>query len=186
MFAIYIPLQVRIPRSAASRRAGTWALLIRRISPRAGSGIRIFEGTYFKPGEIVSVADLRPTPRYPVTPLLVEYAGTTGLDARGRPARGHNRALDVRFLWRFDQKRGEFREIARILSEGPEWFGHFEPIVRRELVLPPTNHVQEARMASARVLAALDHELHELDADEARSRVLSFLYDQVTARLVAA
>lgn len=118
-------------------------------------------------------------------PLLIEFAGSTGRDARGWPARGHNRALDLHILWRYDARAGDWQEVARTVSQGAEWFVALEPIVRRELVRPPANYVEEARTASERLLVTIDRELHELDADEARERVLAFLYDQVAARLVA-
>lgn len=176
---------VRIPRSAVSRRARAWALLIRRISPQSSRGLRLFEGTHFKTGAHVDESELRPTPRYPLVPLLIEFAGTTGLDPFGRAARGHNRATDLHILWRYDARLRDWQEIARTVSAGAEWFMHLEPIVRRELVRPPSNYIEEARTASARLVATLDRELYELDADEARVRVLSFMYDQVAARLVA-
>lgn len=176
---------VRIPHSAPSRGARTWALLVRRISPRSSRGLRIFEGTHLKTGSQIDDAALRPTERYPLVPLLIEWAGSTGRDARGRPAWGHSRALHLHILWRYNARVSNWQEVARTATEGADWFLTFEPIVRRELVRPLANYVEEARAASERLIVTIDRELHELDADEARERVLAFLYDQVTARLVA-
>jgi hypothetical protein len=52
---------VRIPHSAASRGAKTWALLIRRISPASGRGLRMFEGTHLRTGSEIEESELRPT-----------------------------------------------------------------------------------------------------------------------------
>ena len=172
---------VRIPRTSGRQKRG-WALLIRRVSPCGG--IRILEGTHLRPGSAVSEADLRPTPEYPVTPLLIEYAGTTGRDSEGRKAHGHNRALDVHILWRYDRPAG-WTEIARVASEGPGWREYFLPIVTREFEKwrsdDPVDHVAEARAASSRICAAIDIELARLEAED-RRRVVSFLYDQIVAR----
>ena len=176
---------IRIPHSSPSRGAMTWALLVRRISPRSSRGLRIFEGTHLKTGSQIEESELRPTERYPLVPLVIEFAGSTGRDARGRPARGHNRSTHLHILWRYDARVSDWQEIIRTVTEGADWFVQFEPIVRRELVRPPANYAEEARTASERLIVTIDRELHELDADEARESVLAFLYDQIVARLVA-
>lgn len=135
----------------------------------------------FRCGSHVELSDLRPTPEYPETPLLLEYAGND------RSGRGHRRSRDIHILWRLNAERGEFEELARCLSQGSEWFDHMAPIARREIergAPKPVNFADEAGAATRRVLALLDDELSALE-DEGRDRVLSFLSDQFTARLVS-
>ncbi len=162
-------MRVSIPRTAPRRAERTYALLILRPSPR----LKIFEGVFLRTGSVIEQAALRPTPHYPEIPLLIEFAGRDG------GGRGHNRSRDIHVLWRF--VAGEWEEIARILSQGSEWFDHLAPIVRRELVRPAVDHVAEARAASGRLAALIDGELSQL-TEEGRERALAFLYDQVAAR----
>lgn len=171
-------MSIRIPRTCPSRGERTWAQLIERVPRRAR--IQIFPGrVYFRTGAQVDERELRPTPSWPATPLLLEYAGSD------RTGRGHNRSNYIHVLWRFDAKRAEFREIARCVTQGPEWFAHLAPIARREIERgsPPVNHVEVAHAVTGRVLALLDGELETLE-DEGRDRVMSFLYDQVVGRLM--
>lgn len=171
---------IRIPRTAARRSERTYALLVlRKARPKA---LRIFKGRLFRTGAYVEESELWPTPHYPRAPLLVEYAGRTGRDANGRRAAGHNRSRDLYVLWRFDAARREWDEVARVETEGPEWFEYFAPIVAREIIPPDVDHVAEARAATGRLAALIDGELDEL-ADEGRDRALGFLYDQIAARL---
>lgn len=141
-------------------------------------GIHFFEGRFFRCGALVDECDLRPTPDYPLVPLLLEFAGND------RTGRGHNRSNDIHVLWRFNAASDDFEELARVFSQGPEWFFGLVPIVKRELHAPPVKYVELAGAVSSRVLAMLDGELEPL-GDEGRARVMSFLYDQFTARLVA-
>lgn len=164
---------IRIPRSAPGRRDRTYAQLILRIPPHPCVP---FEGRFFRCGSTVEDGDLHPTPDYPATPLLVEFAGSD------RTGRGHNRSNDVHVLWRY--RDGHWIELARTLSQGPEWVFHMRPIVERELVAAPIDYAEIAGRVSNRVLELLDQELNEL-AGEGRARVMSFLWDQFTARLVA-
>lgn len=174
---------VRIPRTAARRSERTYALLVLR-KPRS-KALRVFKGRLFQTGAYVEESALWPTPHYPRAPLLIEYAGRTGRDAGGRPARGHNRARDLYILWRFDAARREWDELARTSSEGPEWYEYFAPIVQQEIIPPDVDHVAEARAATGRLAALIDGELDEL-ADEGRGRALGFLYDQIGSRLAEA
>lgn len=172
-------MQIRIPRTAARNSPRTYALLILRKS--RSKALRVFDGRLFQPGQRIDESELWPTPHYPRTPLLVEYAGPTGFDARGRRARGHNRSRDLYILWRFDAARREWQEIARAIADGPEWFEYFRPIVEREIIPPDIDHVAEARAAIGTLAALIDGTLNQL-ANEGRSRALSFLYDEVAAR----
>jgi hypothetical protein len=170
---------VRIPRTALRGAARCYARLVLR--PARSRSLRFFEGRFFKCGAAVEDAALWPTDHYPVTPLLVEYAGSTGRDVRGLPARGHNRARDLYILWRFNLGCREWEEVAQVISEGPEWYEYFRPIVEREIIKPPVDHVTEARAATGRLAALIDGELNQL-ADEGRERALSFLYDEIAMR----
>jgi hypothetical protein len=142
----------------------------------------MFDGPLFRPGSWIEESQLWPTPHSPVYPLLLEWASTTGLQANGKPARGHNRSQDVHVLWRYDRPARQFCEIIRILSEGPEWYESIAPIVARWIVRPPIDHVAEARTATGRLAALMDGVLAEL-TDEGREIALSFFYDQVVARM---
>ena len=88
---------------------------MRRLSPNRA--LRNFEGQLLRSGALVEDSALWPDAHYPLVPLLIEFAGTDGLAANGKPARGHNRARDIRILWRFDRERGEWDEVTRITSE---------------------------------------------------------------------
>jgi hypothetical protein len=132
----------------------------------------------------VDEADLRPTLEFPATPFVIEFAGPTGLDSEGRRAHGHNRALDLHILWRYEGPAG-WKEIASVESEGPEWRDHLFPIVISELArLGPVDHAEKARAASRRVCEAIDKEFGQLE-DEGRRRFVSFLYDQIESRFTA-
>ena len=167
---------IRIPRTAESRRARTYAQLVLRVTTLRGRPS--FEGIFFRCGAAVEEAALRPTPEYPEIPLLIEYAGND------RTGRGHRRSNDIHILWRWNPARREWDEIARMLSQGPEWLHDLAPVVRRRVASPPRRFVELAGDATARVLATLDGELAVLE-DEGRERVMAFLYDQFTARFVA-
>ena len=120
----------RIPRSSPSWREKTFCQLILRLPVRPG--IHFFEGgIYFRCGSSVEESALHPTPEYSETPLLLEYAG------RDHTGRGHNRSNDIHVLWQWNAAESEWRELARVLSRGPEWFHHLAPIVRRELHAQP-------------------------------------------------
>jgi hypothetical protein len=163
---------IPIPRSGG-RREATYAQLILRIR-RSG----LIDGRFFRAGARVEETELWPAPGYPEVPLLLEFAGSD------RAGRGHTRSADIHLLWRYDRARREFDEVARVRSHGAEWFHHLEPIVRRHMIRPPVNHAEEARGASARVLAALEGELDRLE-DEGRDSAIALLYNQVAARFAA-
>lgn len=176
---VFALANVRIPRSSPSRGERSYAQLILRVlhHPR----VRFFDGPLFRCGQLVDESELRPTPDAPLAPLLIEYAGND------RSGWGHRRSNDIHILWRYDAARADWVEIARTLSQGPEWKWNLAPIVRRELgsVAPAPNFVAIARASTDRVLEILDGELDQFD-DEGRARVLSFLYDAFTARLMSA
>ncbi len=173
-------MAVRIPRTAGRHCTRSYALLVLRVG--RNRALRNFEGRLFRAGALVEESALWPTPHYPRIPLLIEFAGTDGLAANGKPAHGHNRARDIRILWRFDRERGEWDEVARIASAGSHWYADLAPIVERELVAPDVDDVGEARSAAGRLAALIDGALNEL-TDEGREHALGFLFDEVAARL---
>lgn len=172
-------MPIRLPRSAGRRSGPSYALLVRRISPNRA--LRNFEGQILRAGALVEESALWPDAHYPRVPLLIEFAGTDGLAANGKPARGHNRARDIRILWRFDRERRAWDEIARIASEGSHWYADLAPIVERELVPADVDHVEDARAIAGRLAALIDGALAEL-TEEGRGHALAFLYDEVAAR----
>jgi hypothetical protein len=176
---------VRIPRTAArgvanSKTERSYALLVLRLG--RNRALRNFEGRLFRCGALVEESALWPAPHYPRVPLLIEYAGRESAAANAKPARGHNRARDIRILWRYDRERGEWDELARILSEGSHWYADLAPIVERELVPPDIDHVSEARAAAGRLAALIDTELGAL-ASEGREHALAFLFDEIAGRI---
>jgi hypothetical protein len=172
-------MPIRLPRSAPRHCGRSYLLLVRRLSPKRA--LRNFEGQLLRPGALVEEAALWPDSHYPLVPLVIEYAGTDGIAANGKPARGHNRARDIRVLWRFDRGRAQWDEVARIASEGSHWYAMLAPLVERELVPAAIDHAQDAREAAGRLAALIDGALAEL-SEEAREHALAFLYDQVAAR----
>jgi hypothetical protein len=172
---------IHLPRSAPGGRGEpTYAQLILRLRRS-----EFIDGPFFRTGARVEETALWPSPAYPEVPLLLEFAGRDR--GEGRNARGHNRAPDIHLLWRYDRARREFDEIASARSYGAEWFHHLAPIIRRHIIRPPANHAEAekaARGASARVLAALEGELDQLE-DEGRDSAIALLYDQVAARFAA-
>ena len=143
--------------------------------------MRNFEGQLLRAGALVEESALWPDSHYPLVPLLIEFAGTDGLAANGKPARGHNRARDIRILWRFDRERGAWDEVTRITSEGSHWYADLAPIVERELVPAPVDHVEDGREVAGRLAALIDGALAEL-TEEGREHALAFLYDEIAAR----
>jgi hypothetical protein len=167
-------LEVRIPHSAVARREPTWALVVRGV--RSSRGLAVFDGAWLRTGSTVQESELRPSPDYPDIPLLIEFAGSD------RTGRGHARSQDIHILWRYDPRRRAWTEIIRTLSEGGEWTADIACAVRRELARPAAGGVENARRTAQKVIEVLDTELGVLDTD-ARTRALSFLYDQFAARL---
>jgi hypothetical protein len=173
-----VPREIRIPQTCTDRRQLTFAQIILRMSPRATP--TIFEGARFRTGSRVTECELRPTPDYPEIPLLLEYAGND------RTGRGHRRSNDIHVLWKFESETSEWIELARVTSQGPEWFEHLGPIMRDHLRGGPNaNEAEVAGKATRRILELMDRELESL-ARDGRERAMSFLYDAFTARLMAA
>jgi hypothetical protein len=174
-------MPIRIPHSSPSRREKTYATLILRVSRR----LPWFEGCHFATGALIDERELHPTPDYPTTPLLVEYAGTDGTKACDGSGWGHKRLSSIHVVWQFDAVRKEWNELARTRSYGSEMFQNLAPLIRQLIAAEatPESERTSAAKASARILETLDSELDRLEHD-GRSHLMSFLYDQFTARMI--
>lgn len=176
-----ITLPCSSPRSARSK----FAKLLRHVDPDADHAFG-FEGVFLRPGATVSDAQLHPSPDYPETPILLEYARGP---AYGIP--GHKRCDSIYILWRYDHHSNEWREIGRAVSVAWEWAIELRPLATRAL--------REARSCSdslqvevmpdipaiaGRITVFLDRELTTLEAPQ-RMKVLGVLHDVFAARLCA-
>jgi hypothetical protein len=168
---------VRIPQSRLSRRDMDYARLLVRIYPRRTMA-NAFDGVLLKPGSLIDEAALWPTPEYPETPILLEYAGN---DHTGR---GHRRSNDIYLLWRYERDRKCWVELVRTTSQGAEWIEHLKPIAILELRRDSLPDAFSAAGVSAAVLAALDRQLELLDPLE-RHLAMAFVYQEFTARALA-
>jgi hypothetical protein len=169
-------VSIRIPRSPSRRGQQGFATLILRISTGPLTG---FDGTHLRRGSSIDYAALWPNPKYPATPLLLEYLGSDG------SGWGHNRSNDVWVLWRFNLEKKEWDQIASVAARGKDWYYSFAPIVRRELAAIALL-IDDATIdaASARVIASLDGELRELIDENDKNRLMARAYNQFTERLV--
>jgi|SRR5215831_12299996 len=170
-------LQVKIPRTWTGRNRDGYALLIRRIMP--SEGFSFLQGRFFRPGRRVDLAELWPTPDYPIVPLVVEFAG------RIRPDDGRRPFPDLHVLWRYNAQRNDWEERIRFIDSGPQWLYDLREILRDEMRRPPIDHAGLAHEAITRVLRVMEGELGELE-DEGRLAALAGLYDHVTSRLCRA
>jgi hypothetical protein len=169
---------VRLPRTAVSRRQKTYAKLIRRVYPRRE--FAAFEGRVFRCGALIDVAELWPDQRYPGAEVghawVLEYAGNDGT------GRGHVRSNDIYVLWRYERKRNAFTEIVRSVSQGKDWLDAIRYVAMREIGRVEIRDPLLAENACGRVLAVLDAELEILTRED-RGLVMSFVYEQFTARV---
>lgn len=168
---------IRLPRSQKGQGL-SFITLIQRICPRRTLG-NVFEGRRLRPGARVREADLKPTPDYPDTPLLLEYAGSD------RSGSGHKRSSHTYILWRFEPSEGKWLELVRVEAEALEWIETIRPVALRNftsraLDLTP---ILRAGEAASRVLIVLEAELEVMDIAD-RAVFLGYLYEQFTARLV--
>lgn len=154
----------------------TFATLLLRVYPRRS--VAAFEGKRLKPGALIDEAELWPTPDYPSTPVLLEYAGN---DHSGW---GHRPSNDIYLLWRYDRERGRWTELARHTGQGAEWQESFKTIAFREIARD-TQPIDAAAAAavSGRVLGVLDSELELLGSAD-RLLVMNYVYQEFSARAV--
>lgn len=172
-----VPLPESSPRSA--RRAKMCFLkLLSAVDPDATHGFG-FKGTFFRPGEVVSCARLRPSLEYPEIPIILEQ----GLaPAHGIP--GHRRCDMVTILWRWDATLRKWRELGRTVSVGCEWAVEMRPLAIRALAEAHGGTVvliDELAIVS-RISEFLDHEVSVLGPSD-RLRLLGVIHDQLAMRL---
>lgn len=169
-------MTIQIPRTAQSRQEVTYAKLIWRVHPDRRFP-DAFEGVLLKPGSSIEYSELWPNEKYPARPLLLEFAGS---DHTGR---GHNRSKQIHVLWRFEPTLGCWVEIARTLSVAAEWILYLKPVALAAIGGPAPPDPEAAARFTGRFLAQFDLEIRELARDD-RHQALSFMYEQVAARLV--
>lgn len=142
-----------------------------------------FEGVLHKPGAEIPERELRPSPEYPETPVLLECAG--------QPPRkwGERRSETVYVVWQYLRQAGGDRrwdEIARASTVGPEWALDLEPAIRRALARPALVRTPaDVAQCAARVLAALERELEPLEHNQ-RAMLLGYVYDEFASRAAEA
>lgn len=139
-------------------------------------------------GAELEESQLWPTDEYPVTPLLLEYAGRD-FDAPleyGPLGTGHRRRPDLRLLWRYNRRKHVWRELARCSSVSRDGIEYLMLIARRELAKQPCPipALEMATRASSHAIEVLDAELAQLDGQE-RALAISQIYDYVVSRAVA-
>lgn len=139
-------------------------------------------------GAMIHESQLWPTDEYPLTPLLLEYAGRD-FEAPleyGPLGSGHLRRPDVRLLWRYNRRKHTWTELARCSSVSRDGIEYLMLIAREELARQPSPvpAVELAARASSRAIEVLDAELAQLDWQE-RALAISQIYDQVISRVVA-
>ena len=160
---------VRLPRSGG-RPGVHYTKLIRKVH-RRWDGMA-FDGPLFRPGAAIARQQLGPRP------VVLEYAGPIG------SRYGYNRRQDVYLLWRWDDQRSEWIEVARAEGIRDEWVIAFRDLAAALLHegRAPLTLLEESSRVVTHVLAALDDEL-EWASKTIKARSLGILYEQVAGRL---
>lgn len=153
--------------------------LLSSVDPDASHGFG-FNGTFFRPGKIVSEGDLHPTPEYPEIPVLLEQSLAP---AHGIP--GHRRRDTITILWRWQPTLNSWCELVRTVSVGWEWALELRPLAVRALAeargARPMMPIDELAIAD-RIAAFLDHEMSVLPPLD-RVRLLAVIHDQLAGRI---
>jgi hypothetical protein len=172
---------VRLPASAPRNIREKYLKLLSSVDAEAEHAFG-FEGKFFRPGTVLTDAELRPTDAFPLMPIVLEFFRGP---AYGIP--GHRRSDYVYILWRYDDDTNAWRELGRAASCAWEWAVELRPIAVRAL--------REARGANleimpdfpaiaGRIALFLDAELKPLEPLH-RIKVLGVLHDAFAARLCA-
>jgi hypothetical protein len=173
-------VRIELPRSVFQRNLQGFVQLVQHPE-------RLRSGPLFRTGQTIEKAQLWPTPDFPVTPLLIEYCGTTKTDDSGRPARGHNRGRDIHIIWQFDHRSEERRPWIKIHETeicGPDWERSFRPLIADVIELPEINEEERGWAAANEALAAALEKLANLPTDKTHAIAVSRFYDIVTAAVV--
>jgi hypothetical protein len=171
---------IRFPCSSTRASQRFFAKLLTWVDPDAQTGFG-FEGTIVRPGAIVPIERLWPTPAHPEIPIMLECAGNP------RPERGHRRhgQADTYILWRFDPERKEWEEIARSTAESWTWASDLRQVAIRALEESRGKQLQVfhgLKDVLARMRHALDSEIQSLPAPD-RVRAVAVLHDEFCVRL---
>jgi hypothetical protein len=172
---------VRLPCSSPRNVREKFVKLLSYVDPDAEHGFG-FEGAFFRPGEIVTDAELHPTDAYPQIPVALEYMRGP---AYGIP--GHKRSDSIYILWRYDDAIAEWRELGRAVSFAWEWAIELRPIAVRALREARGGNLElmpDLPAIAGRIALFLDGELKSLEAPH-RRKVLGVLHDTFAARLCA-
>jgi hypothetical protein len=177
-----VPDYIRIPSSTSRRGQPTFAKLLTRVDPSADNGFG-FDGTFIRPGKLVPMATLWPTPEHPAAPLLLEYAGAI------HPRRTHRRRgdEDLYVLWRFDPEARVWSEIVRTTARCWEWALVLRPVALRlleEARAPDLEIVRDVESVVSHFSSLLDRVTDRLPSAD-RGRFLAELHDRFAVRLSA-
>lgn len=171
---------VRFPCSSTRASQRFFGKLLTRVDPDAQNGFG-FEGTIVRPGSIVPMGALWPTPAHPEIPILLECAGNP------KPERGHRRhgQSDTYILWRFDLEIKEWEEIARSSAESWTWAMDLRQVAIRAIEESRGKQIQVfagMKDVLARMRKVLDVELQSLPVPD-RGRAVAVLHDEFCIRL---
>jgi hypothetical protein len=162
---------VKLPFSGGRQRVG-FVKLLRRVPATATSGFD-FDGTLFRAGRLVSIAELQPQ-GYPEVPVILECAGII------RPGRGHQRSEYQYLVWQWDPRRGDWFELARCASNSSDWAAHLAKAAHDAIEgsLPRL----DLDSIAVEIRRFLDAELERVAADD-RVRLLGVIHDELAVRL---
>jgi hypothetical protein len=172
---------IRLPRTSTRADTGScFAKLIRRVREIRTGGFE-FEGKFLRPGARLTLEQLRPSPEYPSTPIIIEYAR----GAKYGP--GLRRREYLYIAWRFDVECHQWRELGRAVGIGAEWTDVLRPIIVCALKqargdVPAI--ALDVQAVADRISAFLDAELMPLDEPD-RRRIIAVVHDQFAFRLSA-
>jgi hypothetical protein len=171
---------VRIPCTSSRASQRIFAKLLTRVDPDAQNGFG-FEGTLLRPGSMVPLEALWPTPAHPKVPVVLECAGVAN------PQTGHRRRQqgDTYILWRFDPAAKTWSELARSASESWTWAMDLRAIAVRALEESRGKHVEVYSGLSdvlMRLRQILDREILSLPPPD-RARAVAVLHDEFCIRM---
>lgn len=87
---------------------------------------------------------------------MLEGAGTDGSGKRNSPY--------LYLLWRYDRRRQEWKEMARVWAQSWEWAIELGPLARR--ALQPVRAVVEVESVAQGLLAMIDAQLDGMEPKE--------------------
>lgn len=171
---------IMLPRSSARKCREDYCKLLVSVDPDAQSGFG-FEGRIFRPGSIVSEADLWPEGSPPGAPVLLEGAMIAG----DGPA--SKRRMDQLYvLWRYNAEMNAWTELGRARSVSWEWAIELRPLAVRAMQEQrghgAVSSAADHPAIAARIRNVFEGELQEL-ADADKWRVLAIIHDELAGRV---